>query len=119
VGTTSARQQAKAIDPDRVAIYIRWSTDDQGDGTTLDVQMEGCRHYALSQGWNVTEDLIFIDDGYSGGSLDRPANPGLVVHFLCALAEVLKVGALPLCRGCRRISQPQWLPPAVWALVLA
>jgi site-specific DNA recombinase len=73
VGTTSARQQAKAIDPDRVAIYIRWSTDDQGDGTTLDVQMEGCRHYALSQGWNVTEDLIFIDDGYSGGSLDRPA----------------------------------------------
>ncbi|MDF2629919.1 MAG: hypothetical protein K0R39_3750 [Symbiobacteriaceae bacterium] len=63
----------KGIDPDKVAIYIRWSTDDQGDGTTLDVQMEGCKHYALSQGWNSNEDLIFIDDGYSGGSLDRPA----------------------------------------------
>jgi site-specific DNA recombinase len=73
VSTTSARQQVKAINPDKVAIYIRWSTDDQGDGTTLDVQMEGCRHYALSQGWNVTEDLIFIDEGHSGGSLDRPA----------------------------------------------
>jgi len=61
------------IEPNKVAIYIRWSTDDQGDGTTLDVQMEGCRHYALSQGWEVTADLIFIDDGYSGGTLDRPA----------------------------------------------
>jgi site-specific DNA recombinase len=61
------------IHPDKVALYIRWSTDDQAAGTTLDVQMEGCRHYALSQGWLVRDDLIFIDDGYSGGSLDRPA----------------------------------------------
>jgi site-specific DNA recombinase len=61
------------IRPDRVAIYIRWSTDDQGDGTTLEVQREGCRHYALSQGWQYGEALTFIDDGYSGGSMDRPA----------------------------------------------
>ena len=64
---------AKAIAPDRVAIYIRWSTEDQGEGTTLDVQLEGCRHYVLSQGWQVTAGLTFIDDGQSGGSLDRPA----------------------------------------------
>ncbi|HWI61591.1 MAG TPA: recombinase family protein [Symbiobacteriaceae bacterium] len=63
----------KEIRPDRVAIYIRWSTEDQGDGTTLAVQSEACRHYLLSQGWQVREDLIFIDDGYSGGSLERPA----------------------------------------------
>lgn len=68
-----AIQRQKAIDPSKVAIYIRWSTDDQGDGTTLDVQMEGCKHYILSQGWAYAEDLVFIDDGYSGGSLDRPA----------------------------------------------
>ena len=61
------------IRPDRVAIYIRWSTEDQGDGTTLAVQSEACRHYLLSQGWAVRDDLIFIDDGFSGGSLDRPA----------------------------------------------
>lgn len=59
--------------PDHVAIYIRWSTDDQSDGTTLAVQLEGCRHYVLSQGWTLRDDLIFIDDGWSGGSLDRPA----------------------------------------------
>lgn len=61
------------IRPDRVAIYIRWSTDDQGDGTTLEVQMDGCRHYALSQGWQYNPDLVFIDDGHSGGTLARPA----------------------------------------------
>lgn len=63
----------KEIRPDRVAIYIRWSTEDQGEGTTLAVQSEACRHYVQSQGWQVREDLIFIDDGHSGGSLDRPA----------------------------------------------
>jgi site-specific DNA recombinase len=56
-----------------VAIYIRWSTEDQGEGTTLAVQMEACRHYVASQGWQIRDDLIFIDDGHSGGSLDRPA----------------------------------------------
>lgn len=63
---------SKAIAPDKVAIYIRWSTEDQGEGTTLDVQREGCCHYVLSQGWRVREDLTFIDDGYSGATLERP-----------------------------------------------
>lgn len=62
-----------SIDGRKVAIYIRWSTDDQGDGTTLEVQLEGCSHYVLSQGWQVSEDLTFVDDGYSGGNLERPA----------------------------------------------
>lgn len=62
----------KPIRPDHVAIYIRWSTDDQATGTTLEVQREACEFYLKSQGWQVREDLIFVDDGYSGGSLDRP-----------------------------------------------
>lgn len=66
-----ARQ--RPIDPHKVAIYVRWSTEDQGEGTTLTVQLEGCKHYVLSQDWQVSQDLIFIDDGYSGGDLNRPA----------------------------------------------
>lgn len=62
----------KNIDPNKVAVSVRWSTEDQGDGTTLQVQLEGCKHYILSQGWNINESLIFIDDGYSGGNLNRP-----------------------------------------------
>lgn len=55
------------------AVYIRWSTDDQGDGTTKEVQLEACRNFILSQGWAFREDLVFIDDGYTGFNLDRPA----------------------------------------------
>ena len=69
--------QSLDIRPNHVAIYIRWSTEDQGDGTTLAVQKDGCSHYVLSQGWAVNEDLIFIDDGYSGGSMKRPAMTAL------------------------------------------
>ncbi|HLN63959.1 MAG TPA: recombinase family protein, partial [Symbiobacteriaceae bacterium] len=65
--------ETMGIDPAKVAIYIRWSTEDQGEGTTLEVQSSTCRAYLVSQGWAVNEDLIFIDDGWSGGSLDRPA----------------------------------------------
>lgn len=60
------------IGANRVATYVRWSTDEQTDGTTLEVQLEGCKHYILSQGWNFNPDLLFVDDGYSGGTLDRP-----------------------------------------------
>lgn len=56
-----------------VAIYIRWSTEDQGQGTTLDVQLEACRKYCDQQGWYVPDDFIYVDEGYSGGTLDRPA----------------------------------------------
>lgn len=66
-------EREKGIDPGKVAVYIRWSTDDQAEGTTLQVQMEGCRHYVLSQGWRFTPELLFVDDGCSGGRLDRPA----------------------------------------------
>ncbi len=62
-----------AIRPDGVAIYIRWSTDEQGHGTTRDVQLEACRHLILSRGWQVREDLVFVDEGHSGATLQRPA----------------------------------------------
>ncbi len=76
----------KAIESTKVAIYIRWSTEDQGEGTTLEVQMEGCIHFVKSQGWVVNEELIFVDDGYSGGSLDRPA--------LTRLRRLVKAGQI-------------------------
>lgn len=63
----------RKIAPDRVAIYIRWSTEDQGQGHTLEIQRDSCKFYCMSQGWAFQEHLVFIDEGYSGGSLDRPA----------------------------------------------
>ena len=65
--------KAREMRPDAVAIYIRWSTEEQGEGTTLEVQRERCSLFVRSQGWQVRDDLIFVDDGYSGASLARPA----------------------------------------------
>lgn len=65
--------EEKAIRPDAVAIYVRWSTEEQGEGTTLQEQLERGKAYLTSQGWQVNPNLIFIDDGYSGATLDRPA----------------------------------------------
>lgn len=64
--------RSRDIRPDAVAIYIRWSTEDQGNGTTLQVQQEACMAYCDRQGWCVSDDLVLVDDGYSGGTLHRP-----------------------------------------------
>lgn len=64
---------AEQIRADGVAIYIRWSTEDQGEGTTLDVQLDSCKAYILSQGWAFRDDLVFVDDGVSGATMERPA----------------------------------------------
>lgn len=64
---------AEQLQVSQVAIYIRWSTEDQGEGTTLEVQMDACKSYILSQGWAFRDDLIFVDDGISGATLERPA----------------------------------------------
>jgi DNA invertase Pin-like site-specific DNA recombinase/ElaB/YqjD/DUF883 family membrane-anchored ribosome-binding protein len=63
----------RPISPEKVAVYIRWSSEDQGEGTTLAIQRDACRHYLLARGWKVRDDLHYIDDGYSGGTLERPA----------------------------------------------
>ncbi|HWI66482.1 MAG TPA: recombinase family protein [Symbiobacteriaceae bacterium] len=74
------------IDPNRVAVYIRWSTDEQTQGTTLAVQREACQHFLKSQGWHFREELVYVDDGYSGGNMDRPG--------LAALRAAVKSGSV-------------------------
>lgn len=60
-------------EPKKPAVYVRWSHDEAEKGTTLEVQKEACLRYLASQGWTFDESLFYVDDGYSGGSLDRPA----------------------------------------------
>jgi len=71
---SNLRRKAKSIqiNPQKVAIYVRWSTDEQAEGTTLTIQLERSKQFILSQGWTINDDLIYIDEGFSGGSLDRP-----------------------------------------------
>ncbi|HEY3366213.1 MAG TPA: recombinase family protein [Symbiobacteriaceae bacterium] len=74
------------IRAERVAVYIRWSTDDQSEGTTLDVQRDACRHFILSQGWEFRADLLFVDDGYTGANTARPGLERL--RHLCRQGDV-------------------------------
>jgi site-specific DNA recombinase len=55
-----------------VAIYTRVSTMRQAQAQTTDQQLDRLRAHAEQQGWNLTADLVFRDDGYSGASLRRP-----------------------------------------------
>jgi len=57
------------ITPKRAVLYARVSSEGQVDNTSIDIQLERGRAYAISQGW--TLDRIFIDGGESGKSINR------------------------------------------------
>ncbi len=61
---------------ERVALYTRVSTDKQVEKYGLGVQAEALRQRAQQKGYLPLRDGeqdLFVNDGYSGGTLDRPA----------------------------------------------
>ena len=57
----------------RVAAYVRVSTSRQVKLETIEQQLEMVSRYAREKGWELPEEVIFRDDGYSGTMLGRPA----------------------------------------------
>ena len=57
----------------KAAIYARVSTDKQGRDQTVDSQLEALRRWATARGHELEDDHVYIDEGYSGARLDRPA----------------------------------------------
>jgi len=53
------------------ALYLRVSTDDQVQGYSIDAQLDRLRAYCKSRDLRIVGE--YIDPGYSGSSLDRPA----------------------------------------------
>lgn len=71
-------QPLEAVSERTLALYRRVSTDKQADeGYSLDVQMEKLQAYAKTLS-NVREVRDYMDDGYSGSSLDRPGIQRLI-----------------------------------------
>jgi site-specific DNA recombinase len=56
----------------RVAVYARVSTQRQAQDQTIEQQLERLRAQVQAQGWQLQDEDIFRDDGYSGASLNRP-----------------------------------------------
>ena len=60
----------------RAELYARASTDKQAEKYGIPSQIEALRKRCLKRGWTLVLDGdkdAFIDDGYSGAELDRPA----------------------------------------------
>jgi site-specific DNA recombinase len=57
----------------RVAAYVRVSTSRQVKLATIEQQLEMVSRYAREKGWELSEEDLFRDDGYSGTTLKRPA----------------------------------------------
>ena len=84
----------------RAAVYTRVSTDEQSKhGLSLGVQESTCRAIAETDGYIVTDDDIFVDDGYSGRSVKRPAYQML----LSKLADYDVIYAIRLDRYSRSV----------------
>lgn len=56
----------------RVALYVRVSTQKQVHQQTLEQQLDRLRGHLREAGLTLDESLVFRDDGYSGGRLNRP-----------------------------------------------
>jgi site-specific DNA recombinase len=57
----------------KAAIYARVSTEKQGREQTVDSQLDALRRWATAHGHELKDDHVYIDEGYSGARLDRPA----------------------------------------------
>ena len=61
----------------RVAIYVRVSTQEQAEeGYSIDAQLERLRAYCTARGWTIADE--YVDPGYSGAKLERPAIQKLI-----------------------------------------
>jgi site-specific DNA recombinase len=61
----------------QVALYARVSSEHQAEANTIDSQVAEIRARIAADGIDLRSVLEFIDAGYSGSSLVRPALEGL------------------------------------------
>jgi site-specific DNA recombinase len=57
----------------RIGLYARVSSDRQAEANTIASQLAALRRRVAADGGHVDPEFRFVDDGYSGGTLLRPA----------------------------------------------
>ena len=61
------------MQPTQVAIYARVSSDQQAEAQTIASQVAALRERVTAEGLVLPEAMQFLDEGYSGATLIRPA----------------------------------------------
>ena len=59
--------------PNQIALYARVSSGHQAEAGTIQSQIAALRERIAQDQLKLSDDLTFIDDGYSGATLIRPA----------------------------------------------
>ena len=77
----------------RAAIYARVSTPRQARDGKIDQELRRLEHYAQRKGWATDGGRIYLDEGYSGASLNRPGLDALRDAAAMAEFEVILVAA--------------------------
>ena len=54
------------------AVYARVSSDRQAQEGTIEFQISAMREFAKTNGFQIDNDLVFVDNGVSGTTLARP-----------------------------------------------
>ncbi len=75
----------------RSASYLRVSSQRQADENTIDSQREDVRRRALRDDLAIDESFEYIDDGYSGSQLLRPALEQLRDHVAASMIDRLYI----------------------------
>ena len=70
----------------RVAVYARVSTTRQAQAQGIEQQLDRLRAAAAERGWELEDQHVYRDDGYSGARIGRPGLDRLRDH--AALAEL-------------------------------
>jgi site-specific DNA recombinase len=77
----------------RAAVYGRVSTTRQAQAQTIEQQLDRLRAAVAGHGWELHEQHVYRDDGYSGASLGRPGLDRLRDHAALAELDLVMVTA--------------------------
>ena len=77
----------------RVAMYVRVSTTGQVEAQTIEQQIDRLKAHIESEGWLLSKEHIYRDDGYSGAKLNRPGLDSLRDRAALAEFDVVLVTA--------------------------
>ena len=77
----------------RVAVYARVSTTRQAQAQGIEQQLDRLRAAAAERGWDLDDQHVYRDDGYSGARIGRPGLDRLRDHAALAELDVVLVTA--------------------------